>query len=135
MTHVQPTPQLAATSLLLLFLPLLLAPAEVTSSTLAVTGGSAVCGVPADNDNVYCVVASASSPDSALHGTTPCPHSLSLYLCHARHITRLPSARHPPRGRTGARCRHLFPHLRASLLRISKQSLARDTGPQVCWAT
>ncbi|KAE8772474.1 hypothetical protein D1007_55512 [Hordeum vulgare] len=109
MTHAQPTLQLAATSLLLLFLSLLLAPAEVTSSTLAITGGSAVCGVPADNDTVYCVAASASSPASALHGTTPCPYSLSLCLCPARHITRLPSARHPPRRMDGRTLPSPFP--------------------------
>ncbi|KAE8768581.1 putative serine/threonine-protein kinase-like protein CCR3 [Hordeum vulgare] len=59
MTRAQPTPQLAAA---LLLLPLLLlAPVEVTASTLAVAGGSAVCGVAADNGTVYCVAAYNSS--------------------------------------------------------------------------
>lgn len=61
MARAQPTAQLTAASLLLLFLPLLLAPAKVTSSTLAVARGSAVCGVAAHNDTVYCIAASASS--------------------------------------------------------------------------
>ncbi|KAI5008231.1 hypothetical protein ZWY2020_009279 [Hordeum vulgare] len=61
MARAQPTTQLTAASLLLLFLPLLLAPAKVTSSRLAVARGSAVCGVAAHNDTVYCIAASASS--------------------------------------------------------------------------
>ncbi|KAI4971573.1 hypothetical protein ZWY2020_002487 [Hordeum vulgare] len=50
MTRAQPTPQLTAASLLLLFVSLLLVHANVTSSTLVVAGGSIAGGVVADND-------------------------------------------------------------------------------------
>ncbi|XP_020151403.1 putative serine/threonine-protein kinase-like protein CCR3 [Aegilops tauschii subsp. strangulata] len=62
MTRAQSIPQLAAALLLpFLLLLLLLAHAEVAASTLAVAGGSAVCGVAADNGTVYCVAATAGS--------------------------------------------------------------------------
>uniref|UniRef100_A0A453L1B7 Uncharacterized protein n=1 Tax=Aegilops tauschii subsp. strangulata TaxID=200361 RepID=A0A453L1B7_AEGTS len=38
-----------------------LAPAEVTASMLAVAGGSAICGVAADNGTAYCIAAGAGS--------------------------------------------------------------------------
>ncbi|KAI4974027.1 hypothetical protein ZWY2020_041808 [Hordeum vulgare] len=78
MTHAQPTPQLVATSLLLLFLPLLLAPAEVNSSTLAVAGGSVICGVMPPTP-LHRVAASATARLSSSSAPSPAPSPTLLH--------------------------------------------------------